>query len=199
MRLSRARPFLFFPTFMDRVKSRNHYVLLDLIPAVTLSVRSSSPKFAKSLRQLQSKFLPDPKGCSSPQPSGSVRKAADLKRWIRATHGTVEGTREKWSSSNLDVQSLKTLCDLAEVDLMGMTQDLALLGSVEQHKVLKATDRYQNQNGQHYLFRRFSYSSRENNRKKVIGRQNERTGPLGCGHFRGLFCPRMSPRFGIAF
>ena len=56
----------------------------------------------------------------------------DLKRWIRATHGTVEGTRENWSSSDLDVQSLKALCDLAEVDLRGMTQDLALLRSRDQ-------------------------------------------------------------------
>ena len=58
----------------------------------------------------------------------------DLKRWIRATHGTVGGTRENWSSSDLDVQSLKALCDLAEVDVRGMTQDFALLRSVKQQQ-----------------------------------------------------------------
>ena len=41
--------------------------------------------------------------------------------------------------------------------------------------------------GMHYLFRRFSYSSRESTRRKLVGLQNERTGPLKCGHLRGLF------------
>ena len=51
--------------------------------------------------------------------------------------------------------------------------------------LLLAGDR--TRSGRHYLFRRFSYSSQENTRRKVMGRQNERTGPLGCGHLRGLF------------
>ena len=42
-------------------------------------------------------------------------------------------------------------------------------------------------NGPHYFFRRFSYSSRENTWKKVIGRRTRGTGPLRRGRFRGLF------------
>ena len=39
--------------------------------------------------------------------------------------------------------------------------------------------------GPHHLCWRFSYSSQKKTRRRVVERQNEKTGTLGCGHLRG--------------